>query len=197
MLTEGDEFTVYYNAPGAEESTVAVVPEGGDASEALSSQESGDAAGTMSFDTAELAPGGYDVVMSDEDGDEVARNEFWVRVARRPRSRSAPIARPTASVSPIEVDVGRRAGQPLGLDRPVTSAGADDPNDDDYLLWGYTGGHDSGALPPSVSGGMTPGRVLPGPPVAAAAGRLRRALPADRPVRVGRERRVHRRLRSA
>ncbi len=37
----------------------------------------------------------------------------------------------------------------------VYRAAAADPNKDNYLLWGYTGGHDSGALPPSVSGSMT------------------------------------------
>jgi hypothetical protein len=37
----------------------------------------------------------------------------------------------------------------------VYRADAADPKKDDYLVWGYTGGHNSGALPPSVSGEMT------------------------------------------
>ena len=60
---------------------------------------------------------------------------------------------------------------------------------DDYLLWGYTGGHDSGALPPSVSGSMTSTARAQGSPWPLPPGRLRRALPADGPVQVGRVRR--------
>ena len=48
-------------------------------------------------------------------------------------------------------------------------AGAADPKQDNYLLWGYTGGHEAGALPPTVFGGMTlgpnsQGRPWPLPP---------------------------------
>jgi hypothetical protein len=51
----------------------------------------------------------------------------------------------------------------------VYRADADNPHTDDYLLWGYTGGHESGALPPSVSGSLTingssQGRPWPLPP---------------------------------
>ena len=46
----------------------------------------------------------------------------------------------------------------------VYNADAADPNVDDYLLWGYTGGHDSGAIPPSVSGSMTIGESSQGKP---------------------------------
>ena len=70
----------------------------------------------------------------------------------------------------------------------VYRAGAADPAKDDYLVWGYTGGHDAGALPPTADGELVLGRDHQGTPVAAAAGRLRRALPAHRPVR---QRRVH------
>ena len=168
-----------------------MVPEGGDASEALSSQESGDAGDTLSVDTAELEPGGYDVVLVDEAGDEVARNTFWVRA--RDAEVQVSTDRSTYGVGdPVQVeweDGPANRWDWIGLFR----AGADDTENDDYLLWGYTGGHDSGALPPSVRRGDDPGRLLPGASVAAAAGRLRRALPDHRPVRVGRECRVHRR----
>jgi hypothetical protein len=43
-------------------------------------------------------------------------------------------------------------------------ADAANPNKDDYLLWGYTGGHDSGALPPTVDGTMTLGPGSQGKP---------------------------------
>ena len=52
MLTEGDEFTVYYNAPGASETTVSVVAEGGDVAASDSIADCGESAGTMAFDTA-------------------------------------------------------------------------------------------------------------------------------------------------
>ncbi len=167
MLTEGDKFTVYHNAPGASETTVAVLPEGGDASEALTSQSSDDAAGSMSFDTADLPPGGYDVLLLDETGDEVARNEIWVR------SRNADVRISTdrtkyAVGEPI--DVAWENGPANRWDWiGLYQADAADPNKDDYLLWGYTGGHDSGALPPTVTGSMTlddssQGRPWPLPP---------------------------------
>ena len=153
LLTVGDELTVAPNAPDAEASTVAVVPEGGEASAALSSQESGDVGDTLSVDTAELEPGGYDVVLADDAGDEVARNTFWVRA--RDAEVQVSTDRSTYGVGdPVQVeweDGPANRWDWIGLFR----AGADDTEDDDYLLWGYTGGHDSGALPPSVDGAMT------------------------------------------
>jgi len=153
MLTEGDELTVYHNAPGVSEPTVAVVPEDADASAALTSQSADDAAGDMTFDTADLRPGGYDIVLLDEAGEQVARNEFWVR------SRESDVRihtdRPAHDVGePVEVrwdDGPANRWDWIG----VYHADAADPHTDDYLLWGYTGGHDSGALPPSVMGSMT------------------------------------------
>ena len=65
----------------------------------------------------------------------------------------------------------------------VFRAGAADPEQDDYLLWGYTGGHDAGALPPSTEGELRAGPRPPGPAVAAAQGSVRRSLPAHGPVR--------------
>ncbi len=167
MLTEGDEFTVYRNAPSASASTVVVVPEGGDATEALTSQSFETAAGSSTFDTADLEPGGYDVVMLDEAGDEIARNEFWIRA--RDAGVRINTDRSTYGVGePIEVtweDGPANRWDWIGL----YEADAADPNEDDYLLWGYTGGHDSGALPPTVSGSMilddsSQGRPWPLPP---------------------------------
>jgi len=168
MLTAGDEITVHHNTPGVSQATVAVVPEGGDApQEELTSQSSDNAVGTMSFDTAELEPGGYDVVLLDEAGLEIARNEFWVR------SRKADVQVSTdrstyGAADPVEVaweDGPANRWDWIGVYR----AGAADPEEDDYLLWGYTGGHDSGAVPPSVMGSMilngsSRGRPWPLPP---------------------------------
>lgn len=167
MLTAGDTVAVTYNAPDAAAAEVAVVPDGGDATDALESRDVTGTSGSVTFETADLAPAGYNVLMLDAGGDELQRNEFWVR------SKTADVK--------VTTDRGRyRVGQPVEVswtDGPanrwdwigVFRASAADPEDDDYLLWGYTGGHDSGALPPSVSGEMTldgssQGRPWPLPP---------------------------------
>jgi endonuclease/exonuclease/phosphatase family metal-dependent hydrolase len=162
MLTEGDEFTVYFNSPGASKTTVSITSEDGDASQAIESQASSDDSGTMQFDTADLQPGGYDVVMTDDGDNEVARNELWVR------SQEAAVQISTDASTydvgePIEVtwdDGPANRWDWIG----VYEAEAADPNKDDYLLWGYTGDHDSGALPPTVNGSMTLGSESQGKP---------------------------------
>ena len=90
--------------------------------------------------------------MRDADGDEVARNEFWMR----------------SEDAAVQLSTDKRTyakGEPITVtwdDGPanrwdwvsVFRADDADPETGDYLVWGYTGGHDSGALPPSVSGSM-------------------------------------------
>ncbi|MEX2274029.1 MAG: endonuclease/exonuclease/phosphatase family protein [Actinomycetota bacterium] len=166
MLTQGDELNVRYNAPGHEETSVALVPEGGDASAAIENATTGES-GETSFDTGELDPEGYDIVMFDGEGSEIARNSFWVRSVE----------------SDVAIEAGKdtyEVGEPIDIswdDGPanrwdwigVYRASASDPKEDDYLLWGYVGGHESGALPPQVFGGMTlsgqsQGRPWPLPP---------------------------------
>lgn len=152
MLTQGEELIVTYNAPDHEETSVAVLPEGGDVSQAATT-ESGATSGEITVDTGELEPDGYDIVLLDADGEEVARNSFWVRS--------------------VEADVVIETGQDTyGVGEPIDISWDDgpanrwdwigvyrsssaDPRKDDYLLWGYTGDHESGALPPQVFGGMT------------------------------------------
>jgi hypothetical protein len=46
----------------------------------------------------------------------------------------------------------------------VYRSAADDPKKDYYLVWAYTGGHDSGALPPSTHGKIVFGRDQQGKP---------------------------------
>ncbi len=167
LLTAGERLEVSPHAPDSSPDTVAVVPEGDDPSAAEMSQPAGDGTGPVAVDTGELAPGGYEVVLLDEAGEEIARNAFWVR------SREADVElrtdRSTYRVGePVEVqwtDGPANRWDWIGLYR----SGAADPDVDDYLLWGYTGGHESGALPPSVSGEMTlddsaQGRPWPLPP---------------------------------
>ncbi len=151
MLTAGDDFTVYYNAPGS--STIVVVPTGEDPSAAADSRPVGDPAGTLTLSTTDLGAAGYDIVLLDAGGNEIARNQFWVRA--KDAQVTIRTDRSTYAVGePVQVTWDNGPANRwdwIGVYR----ASAADPNKDDYLLWGYTGGHDSGALPPSVSGSMT------------------------------------------
>ena len=165
LLTEGQPLDAYTNAPGHTQVEISIAEEGESVSEAVSTvTEPG--RGEITLDTAGLGPGGYDVVMS-ADGEEIARNAFWIRsidddiVLTTDRQTYAP-------------------GEPITVmwdDGPANrwdwigfyEANASDPKHDDYLLWGYTGGHESGALPPQVFGDLTfdedsQGRPWPLPP---------------------------------
>ena len=107
----------------------------------------------MDVDTSALEPGGYDAVLVDGDGSEVARVAFWVRD-------------PNAQIE-ISTDKGTYGvGEPIVVswtDGPanrwdwvgVYRAAKADPKVDYYLLWNYVGLHEAGAVPPSVPGTMT------------------------------------------
>jgi hypothetical protein len=162
LLTEGEELGVLHHAPGNEEGTIAVVPEGGSASEALTSETVTGESGRTSFDTTPLDPGGYDIVLTGSDGAELERNSFWVRSEEE-------------DVRLTTDDTTYDVGEPIEVtwdDGPanrwdwigVYEAAAADPKQDDYLLWGYTGGHEAGALPPTVFGEMTMGPDSQGRP---------------------------------
>jgi len=162
LLTEGEELGVLYHAPGSTDNTIAVVPEGGSADEALASEPAPDETGETSFDTTALEPAGYDVVLVDAEGEELERNSFWVR------SEEDDVALATDKTTyavgePIEVtwdDGPANRWDWIG----VYEADAANPAKDDYLLWGYTGGHEAGALPPTVFGAMTMGPDSQGKP---------------------------------
>jgi endonuclease/exonuclease/phosphatase family metal-dependent hydrolase len=153
MLTQGDTLGVFANAPGVDQTEVSIVAADGDIENPVDSATISESTGRAEFDTSDYAPTGYDVVMSDAEGNELARNSFWVR------SPEATVSLTTdqpsyASGDPIEVswtDGPANRWDWIG----VYHADAADPRQDDYLLWGYTGGHDSGALPPSVAGSLT------------------------------------------
>lgn len=166
LLTEGEDLDGYTNAPDHDEVEIVIVPQDEPVTAAVESA-SAPARGEVTLATAELAPGGYDVVMSGSDGPEIARNAFWVRSVE----------------DDIELSTDRETyapGEPIVVlwdDGPANrwdwigfyEASASDPKQDDYLLWGYTGGHESGALPPQVFGEQTfdegsQGRPWPLPP---------------------------------
>ena len=122
----------------------------------------GRSAGTVTVPTTDLTPAGYDVIMLDDSGDELARNSFWIR--SKESDVSIETVAPTYQVGePIEVtwdDGPANRWDWIG----VFKADAADPKKDSYLLWGYTGGHEAGALPPTVFGGMTLGPNSQGHP---------------------------------
>lgn len=162
LLTEGEDLGVLYHSPDASDPTISIVPEGGSADDAIDSTTASGTKGETSFSTADLEPSGYDIVMTDTEGNELERNSFWVR------SEENDVTLTT------DKDV-YAAGEPIELtwdDGPanrwdwigVFEADAPDPKQDDYLLWGYTGGHEAGALPPTVYGSMTLGPDSQGSP---------------------------------
>jgi hypothetical protein len=167
MRTVGDRITVAYNLPGSDANEVAIVPEGGDPGSPVTRLAAPGERGTATLETSGLDPGGYEAVLLDGEGTEVARISFWLR---DPRAR-------------VEVSTDRRKykrGEPIEVswtDGPanrwdwlgVYKAGAADPRVDDYLIWAYTGLHASGTTPPSTEdevtmGPRTQGRPWPLPP---------------------------------
>lgn len=151
LQTQGDPLTVAYRSTGSGGS-VAIVPSGGATTSPALTEDVTGSSGTFDVDTSALEPGGYDAVLVDGDGSEVARVEFWVRD-------------PNAVIEVSTDDVTYRVGEPIVVswtDGPanrwdwvgVYEASKSDPKVDYYLLWNYTGLHASGAVPPSVSGSM-------------------------------------------
>ena len=162
LLTEGEELGVLFHAPGSTEATISVVPEGGSPDAALASETVSGESGNTSFDTGSLDPAGYDIVLVDAEGAELERNSFWVRSENDDVALSTDTAT-YALGEPIDVtwdDGPANRWDWIGVYR----AAASDPAKDDYLLWGYTGGHDAGALPPTVFGAMTMGPDSQGRP---------------------------------
>jgi endonuclease/exonuclease/phosphatase family metal-dependent hydrolase len=170
MLTQGDKLEVYYNAPGNTETSIAIVPEGADPSDAIDTATTGES-GRTSFDTGKLKPNGYDIVMLDADGNELARNSFWVRSPEATVTMQT--GKSTYAVGEA-IDVSWDNGPANRWDWiGVYKQSASNPKVDDYLLWGYVGGHESGALPPTVSGEMTIGEKSQGSPWPLPAGKYR------------------------
>jgi endonuclease/exonuclease/phosphatase family metal-dependent hydrolase len=169
MLTVGDTLTVLYNDGTSADGSIAVIPEGAGASDASAvvTEPAPGSSGELPVDTSDMAPAGYEILLLDDAGAEIARNAFWVRSGEA--TVSLQTSKPSYAVGePVEVtwDSGpANRWDWLGVYR----ASAPNPKKDDYLLWGYTGLHDSGALPPSVSGSMvfsdgSQGKPWPLPP---------------------------------
>ena len=152
LLTQGDPLTVAYRAPDAD-GTVAIVPAEAGASSVGPTEDLSGSSGSFDVDTAELDPGGYDVVLASGDGSELARVAFWVR---------DPNAQISVSMDRSTYEVGEpivvswTAGPANRWDWVgVYEASKSDPKVDYYLLWNYVGLHAAGTVPPSVAGSMT------------------------------------------
>jgi len=162
LLAVGDAVTAYYNAPGAGDGTVAIVDAGADASAALESREAPGERGELTFATAGLGAGGYDAVLNDAEGAELARVPFWLR-ARRAEVRLSTDKQTYDVGEPITVswtDGPANRWDWIG----VYEASAADPDVDYYLIWDYTGLHASGTVPPTVDGSLTLGDTSQGGP---------------------------------
>jgi hypothetical protein len=160
MLTKGDTLTVRYRLPEPGTGNVEIQAESGEAASTTNPVTGTD--GVVSVDTGALDPGGYQVLLTDSSGEELATNDFWIR--------------PVDPDVVIEVDKATYdMGEPITVswkDGPanrwdwigVYKAGADNPNKDSYTLWAYTGLHDSGVIPPAVSGSAILGQDTQGKP---------------------------------
>jgi hypothetical protein len=119
-------------------------------------------AGSMQVDPGTLRAGRYRIALMTADGTEAAGNTFYVRPAHA-QVRLSTDAKTYAVGQPITVrwrDGPANRWDWIGFYR----ASASDPHQDDYLVWGYTGGHDAGALPPSTRGRMVFGPEHQGKP---------------------------------
>ena len=127
--------------------------------------------GTVPIPTRGLAGGDYRVVLSDASGVVLSTNDLYVRPANA-RVELGTDASTYAVGAPVTVrwtDGPANRWDWIGVYR----AGASDPEQDDYLVWGYTGGHNAGALPPTAAGELVLGRDHQGAPWPLPRGRYR------------------------
>jgi endonuclease/exonuclease/phosphatase family metal-dependent hydrolase len=157
LVTRGDDVTVTYRLPAG---TV-----GGRVSltgPSHASYDVGKPSGSVPLTTDRLRAGVYRVRLLDPDDVVVATNQLTVRpvspkVHLTTDASTYPVGRP--------ITAHWRDGPANRWDWvAVYRAGADDPKQDDYLVWAYTGGHDAGALPPSTHGRLVFGRDQQGSP---------------------------------
>jgi hypothetical protein len=157
MLTVGDSVTATYRLPvGTEGGTVRVT------GPTTASYDVTGNAGSVQVDPNTLRAGRYRIALMTADGTEAAGNTFYVRPSHA-QVRLSTDAKTYAVGQPITVrwrDGPANRWDWIGFYR----ASASDPHQDDYLVWGYTGGHDAGALPPSTRGRMVFGPEHQGKP---------------------------------
>ena len=156
MTTVGEQVTAYYRMPeGVDSGTIKL------SGPSTASYDVSGGSGSVKVSTTQLAPGQYQVDLVHGD-DVVATNQLYVR--------------PEAAKVELTTDASTYAvGDPITVhwaDGPanrwdwigVYPAKAANPEKDNYLIWGYTGGHDAGALPPTTEGDLVLGREHQGKP---------------------------------
>lgn len=162
MLSVGNDVAVSYRLPAADDDGTITLSGPSPASYDVSG-----GSGSLDVATGSMEPGAYHVELADKAGHVVADNDFYVR----PRHAHVQLTTDAAQYGvgdPITVhwtDGPANRWDWIGVYR----ADADDPESDSYLVWGYTGGHDAGALPPSTEGQLVlgpdhQGRPWPLPP---------------------------------
>jgi endonuclease/exonuclease/phosphatase family metal-dependent hydrolase len=157
LVTVGDDVTVTYRMPEAVDGATVTVT-----GPSSASYEATGASGTLQLRTDQLAAGSYRVDLVGADDAVVATNELYVRsdAARIELTTDAPTYAVGQPIAVRWTDGPANRWDWIGVYR----SDADDPDSDDYLLWGYTGGHDAGALPPSTEGELVLGRYHQGRP---------------------------------
>lgn len=170
MLTVGETLDISYHAPGNSRISIVIVPDSDEVSPVTEfSLNAG--SGEFNFDTSLVDPGGYTVIMHDMELRELARNSFYIR--------------PLQTRVEITSDKSTyKAGEPIKVTWNTGPANRwdwiavyrkteVDVSEDNLLIWGYTGGHDSGVIPPKVFGQLTLGEKSQGSPWPLPAGAYR------------------------
>ncbi len=157
LVTVGDDVTVTYRMPaGVNSGKVTLI---GPTSASYDATGPSD---TLQVETNGLAGGPYRVDLLDGDDQVLASNDLYVRptAARVDLTTDAPTYAVGDPISVRWVDGPANRWDWIGVYR----AGSEDPENDDFLVWGYTGGHDAGALPPTTEGELVLGRDHQGKP---------------------------------
>ena len=166
LVTRGEDVTVRYRMPDGTDSGRVVLRGPSTRSSTVTGSS-----GNLRVNTAKLPAGDYRVVLVAPGHHTAATNELIVR-PRKVRIRvdtdapDYPIGKP--------ITVSWTDGPANRWDWvAVYRAGADNPKTDSYLVWKYTNGHDSGAVPPATHGSLVFGDGQQGGPWPLPPGRYR------------------------
>ncbi|HYG71060.1 MAG TPA: hypothetical protein VEC15_02080 [Actinomycetota bacterium] len=153
LLDEGDPVTLRYRSSSATE--IAIVAAGAEAQgqRPLARFDAGDGSGEHEMGTADLGGAAYDAVLLDGDEQELARVGFVVR----DRGAEIEVSTDRERYDPGEpIKVSWEQGPANRWDWiGVYKANKADPKVHYYLIWNYTGLHDSGTEVPVVDGSVT------------------------------------------
>jgi hypothetical protein len=160
-VDRGEPIRVSYRTPDADGS-VAIVPAGGDVGSSELTESLSAGTGSFDVETEALSPGAYEAVLVAADGVELARVGIWIRDpdAVIQVTTDAPTYEPGEPIIVSWTDGPANRWDWVG----IYEAAKSDPMVDYYLLWNYTGLHDSGTVPPAPSGSMTMDATAQGSP---------------------------------